>query len=254
MAGLGVAVCSYNMLGDTDVCWSNQSISQGLVNKIKHSDITWPLKEVRCAWEWSQEYLYIIPKYVLNRDMGIQIEWKCSQCWRPGRLVWLSGKHELGSNNRGVGNEQFRRTRFPDFCLISPVISLKNDVIVVKMGGAGGLGWFLSSISRKSALISHDFNLISTDFSTRCTRFLSLPTPRTRPLSVGGVAESTSLEALPAKPSHAQDKESRFRPRPTGKKKKSDPRDFRYNNNNICARVRKAELWNSLLLQLGLIL
>jgi len=27
-------------------------------------------------------------------------------------------------------------------------------------------------------LISHDFNLISTDFSMRCTRFLLLPTPR----------------------------------------------------------------------------
>jgi len=40
------------------------------------------------------------------------------------------------------------------------------------------LGWFPSLISRKSALISHDFNLISTDFSTRCMRFLLLPTPR----------------------------------------------------------------------------
>ena len=47
---------------------------------------------------------------------------------------------------------------------------------VVKVGGAGFR--FPSLISRKSALISHDFNLISTDFSTRCTRFLSLPTPR----------------------------------------------------------------------------
>ena len=61
-----------------------------------------------------------------------------------------------------------------------PVISLKNDVICCKVGRAGGLGWFPSLISRKSALISHDFNLISTDFSTRCTRFLSLPTPRCR--------------------------------------------------------------------------
>jgi len=29
----------------------------------------------------------------------------------------------------------------------------------------------------KSALISYDLDLISTDFSTRCTRFLLLPTP-----------------------------------------------------------------------------
>jgi len=40
MAGLGVSVCSYNMLGDTDVCRSNQTISRGLVKKLKHSDIT----------------------------------------------------------------------------------------------------------------------------------------------------------------------------------------------------------------------
>jgi len=56
----------------------------------------------------------------------------------------------------------------------------QKDVICCKVGGAGGLGWFPSLISRKSALISHDFNLISTDFSTRCTRFHSLPTPRYR--------------------------------------------------------------------------
>ena len=79
---------------------------------------------------------------------------------------------------RGVGNEQFWRTRFPDFSLISPWFPSKMTSYVVKVGRAGGLGWFPSLISRKSALISHDFNLISTDFSTRCTRFLLLPTPR----------------------------------------------------------------------------
>ena len=79
---------------------------------------------------------------------------------------------------RGVGNEQFWRTRFPDFSLISPWFPSKMTSYVVKVGGAGGLGWFPSLISRKSALISHDFNLISADFSTRCTRFLSSPTPR----------------------------------------------------------------------------
>jgi len=66
MADQRVAVCSYNMLGDTDVCGSNQTISRGFVKKIKHSDITWPPQEVRCAWEPShhtQEYLYIILKY-----------------------------------------------------------------------------------------------------------------------------------------------------------------------------------------------
>ena len=61
---------------------------------------------------------------------------------------------------RGVGNKQFWRMRFPDFSDF-PVISLKNDVICCKVGGAGVLGWFPSLISRKSALISHDFNLIS---------------------------------------------------------------------------------------------
>ena len=58
-----------------------------------------------------------------------------------------------------------------------PVISLKDDVIRCK----SGWGWFPSLSSRKSALISHDFNLLSTDFSTKCTRFLSLPTPRIIP-------------------------------------------------------------------------
>ena len=84
----------------------------------------------------------------------------------------------IGWRIRGVGNEQFWRTRFPDFSLISPWFPSKMTSYVVKVGGAGGLGWFPSLISRKSALISHDFNLISTDFSMRCTRFLSLPTPR----------------------------------------------------------------------------
>jgi len=79
---------------------------------------------------------------------------------------------------RGVGNEQFWRTRFPDFSLISPWSPSNMTSYVVKVGGAGGLGWFPSLIPRKSALISHDFKLISTDFSTRCTRFLSLLTPR----------------------------------------------------------------------------
>ena len=65
---------------------------------------------------------------------------------------------------------------------------------VVKVGGAGGLGWFLSLISRKSALISHDFNLISTDFSTRCTRFLSLPTPREAPNLARWEGSTQSME------------------------------------------------------------
>ena len=81
-------------------------------------------------------------------------------------------------STQGVGNEQFWRTRFPDFSLISLWFPSKMTSYVVKVGGAGGLGWFLCLISRKSALISHDFNLISTDFSTRCKRFLLLPTPR----------------------------------------------------------------------------
>ena len=85
---------------------------------------------------------------------------------------------------RGVGNEQFWRTRFPDFSLISSWFLSKMTSYVVKVGGAGGLGWFPTLISRKSALISHDFNLISTDFSTKCTRFLSLPTPRWHTLHV----------------------------------------------------------------------
>jgi len=50
-------------------------------------------------------------------------------------------------------------------------------------------------ISRKSALISHDFNLISTDFSMRCTRFLSLPTLRGQDMLKG-----TTCNTNPCRP------------------------------------------------------
>ena len=43
---------------------------------------------------------------------------------------------------RGVGNEQFWRTRFPDFCLFSPWFPSKMTSYVVNVGGAGGLGWW----------------------------------------------------------------------------------------------------------------
>ena len=95
-----------------------------------------------------------------------------------GREYFSKLQNVYAIDNRGVGNEQIWRTRFPDFSLISPWFHSKMTSYVVKVGGAGGLGRFPSLISRKSALISHDFNLIATDFSARCTRFLLLPTPR----------------------------------------------------------------------------
>ena len=63
---------------------------------------------------------------------------------------------------RGVGNEQFWRTRFPDFSLISPWFPSKMTSYVIKVGGAGGLGWFPSLISKK---ICFDFSWFQLDFN-----------------------------------------------------------------------------------------
>ena len=61
-----------------------------------------------------------------------------------------------------------------------PVISLINDVICCKKKKSGW-GWRVGLISELDFKeICFDFSWFQTDFSTRCTRFLSLPTPRVR--------------------------------------------------------------------------
>jgi len=57
-------------------------------------------------------------------------------------------------DKRGVGNEQFWRTRFPDFSDF-PVISIKNYIIRCK----SGWGWRVGLISEL------DFKEICFDFS-----------------------------------------------------------------------------------------
>ena len=59
-----------------------------------------------------------------------------------------------------------------------PVISLKNDVICCKSGWGWRVG-LISGLDFKEICLGFSwFQLDSTDFSMRCTRFLSLPTPR----------------------------------------------------------------------------
>ena len=97
-------------------------------------------------------------------------EVKAFDC-RPKSQVWTRGRQ------RAILAYEISWFLF-DF----PVISLKNDIMRCKSGWGWRVG-LISELDFKEICFDFswfqlDFNLISTDFSTRCTRFLSLPTPR----------------------------------------------------------------------------
>ena len=92
MAGLGVAICSYNTLGIQMYVGQTKEFFEVWSKKMKAQHNLATSRSQMCTG--ARPPFPRIPLHqteILNRDMGIQIEWKRSQCWCPGRLVWMTG-------------------------------------------------------------------------------------------------------------------------------------------------------------------
>ena len=90
--------------GDTNACGSGQKISRGSIKKVKDTQhnlatsgsqvcmgISHHTQWKARSWVAAQyNQCTIRQAKILNRDMGKQFEWKWSQCWYPGRPVWMS--------------------------------------------------------------------------------------------------------------------------------------------------------------------
>jgi len=117
--------------------------------------ITYSIAWQACSIDQSLLNLYTLPSLTVNYTQSCHVIFAIYQTSAyPNYSYIYCGCH---SQLRGVGNEQFLAYEISWF-LISPWFPSKMTSYVVKVGGAGGLGWFSSLISRKSALISHDFN------------------------------------------------------------------------------------------------
>ena len=77
LAGLGVAIGLYNMLGIRMYVGQTKQFLEVGTKKIKtqHNLVT-----SKSDVHGSQATKVLHQTKILNRDMGIQIEWKCSQC------------------------------------------------------------------------------------------------------------------------------------------------------------------------------
>ena len=76
-------------LGMANFCW--RRVSEVWSKKIKTQHNLATLRSQMCMGaKPPHPRIPLLQTEILNKDTGIQIEWKCWQCWCPRRLIWMS--------------------------------------------------------------------------------------------------------------------------------------------------------------------